>query len=390
MPTFRLLPVLVIAAVVVGACESPVTPSTIAVSGAASLERADPLPLYAIEDLGIPSGMVGSVATNINDAGDVIGEFRGPIPPVGSVRIRRAFLYTTSMEDLGLVPGTSQSRAFGLNNRREVVGTSSTAPVGGFSRVQAFVWTREHGIRALPSLPGGELYTVAMSINDDGDIVGCMYLDDDFSPQHFVRWRGKAHAVEDLGTGPDAGGACAAAVNQHGVIALLVHTDVGNPHAATYDGAFHLLGEPAGYVNSAAASINKHGSVVGVGFNNFYADPTVAFLWTGDDGMRVIPRLPGDASSGVAGINQHALVVGGGLTTRASTCQHPWVWSPEWAKPVLLPTLTGFHPEANCRSGLSTIIANVNDTGDIAGQTIGADARLHAVRWTPVDRGRVR
>ena len=94
-------------------------------------------------------------------------------------------------------------------------------------------------------------------------------------------------------------------------------------------GRLQLLGQPAGTAYSAAAALNKHGDVVGVGFNNLSVDPTVAFLWTRQRGLAAIPRLPGDASSGIAGINNHSLVVRGGLTTRASTCQHPWVWSPE-------------------------------------------------------------
>ena len=390
MSTFRVFPVLAIAVVLASACENPVTPSTIAASTAASRERDQPAPSYAIEDLGIPAGMLSSVATNINDGGDVVGEFRGPTPLPGSFRVRHAFLYTTVMQDLGLVSGTIQSRAFGVNNKREVVGYTLAPPVGRRFPAQAFLWTPETSMVALPSLPGGTLYTIAQSINDKGDIVGCMFPDDNVSPEHLVRWTGKSHAVEDLGTGPYDGGACASQVNEKGVIALLVYTDDGSPRAATYDGAFHLLGEPVGFANSAAASINKHGDVVGVGFNDFSVDPTVAFLWTPKDGMQIIPRLAGDASSGVAGINQHSLVVGGGLTTRASTCQHPWVWSPEWATPELLPTLTGLHPEANCRGGLSTILANVNDKGDIAGQSTAADGSLHAVRWTPIEQGRVR
>ena len=101
----------------------------------------------------------------------------------------------------------------------------------------------------------------------------------------------------------------------------------------------------------------------------------------------LVAELP---SPGVAGINQHSLVVGSGRPTRASTCRHPWVWSPEWATPELLPTLTGLHPEADCHGGLSTIVANVNDQGDIAGQATAADGSLRVVRSTPIEQGRVK
>lgn len=117
-------------------------------------------------------------------------------------------------------------------------------------------------------------------------------------------------------------------------------------------------------------------------------DPTVAFLWTRRDGTRAIPLLPGDASSAVGAINDRSLVAGGGLTTRASTCQHPWVWLPRWSTPALLPTLTGVHPETDCPNGLATLIASVNSSGVIVGQTAAASGAIHAVRWSPVGRGR--
>ena len=141
MLSVRALPLLLIAAAGATACENPATPSPLAAPSANAFAKDQSSTSYAIEDLGIPAGMLSSVATNINEGGDVIGEFRGPTPPPGSFRIRRAFLYTTAMQDLGLLPGTIQTRAFGINNKREVVGTTLSTPVGGFGRLQSFLWT---------------------------------------------------------------------------------------------------------------------------------------------------------------------------------------------------------------------------------------------------------
>lgn len=380
-------------ALLASACESPgVVPTAPTERGAllnAPSKEGDDgdatrIPIYTIEDLGIPAGMLSSVAVNVNNRGDVIGDFRGPRPAPGSYRVNHSFIYTDAMHDLGLLPGTFFSNAFGVNEHREVVGQMFTTPVARSFSVLAFLWTPEDGIIALPSLPHGETYTIATGINDKGDIVGCTYLDDGFSPQRMVRWRGKKHVIEDLGTGPDDGGACASAVNERGEISVTIHTDVGNLQAARYDDGYRVIGAPAGTANSVASSINARGDLVGVGFNNFAVNNTVAFLWTRHDGIRAIPLLPGNASSGLAGINNHSLVVGGNLTTRSSTCMHPWAWTPGQAAPTPLPTLTGFHPEADCTFGLSTIIGNVNDSGVIVGKSAAADGSVRAVRWMPV------
>ena len=48
------------------------------------------------------------------------------------------------------------------------------------------------------------------------------------------------------------------------------------------------------------------------------------------------------------------------------------------------------HPEANCVNGLLTIITNVNDEEQASGQAAAVNRSLHAVRWTPVENGRVK
>ena len=342
---------------------------------------------YQIELLTMPVGIKTSFAYAVNERGDIVGAFRGPPASPSTPAVLRAFIDRgNGGEDLGLLPGTVRALATGINNQREVVGwTVSERDANGVSALQGFIWTPQRGMEALPPLPRGQLYMRPTGINKRGDIVGCMYLDDYFSPQHMVVWRGDDHVPEDLGTGPGDGGACGSAINAKGIIAGGIGSDTPVQHAVIFDDRFSLLGELPGETQSVAVDINETGEVVGVNYNRFSVDATVAFIWSNRLGMRAIPLLAGITSAGSAGINNSSVVVGGGLATRSSTCQHPWVWSSRSATaPTLLPTLTGFHPEADCPFGLKTQTAAINEVGMIVGQSASADGYTHAVRWVRV------
>jgi probable HAF family extracellular repeat protein len=113
------------------------------------------------EDLGeLPgSGLYGTQAWGINDAGEVVGVSKG-----------RAFLWTRSsgMQDLGvsLFP-------LAINNVGQVVGEG----VGGAS-----LWTSTGGMQDLGDLPGQQNYSYATDINDAGQIIGNTF--DETSGRH--------------------------------------------------------------------------------------------------------------------------------------------------------------------------------------------------------------
>ena len=163
-----------------------------------------------ITDLGALPGQTQSIAYEINEPGQIVGESLGP--PFTGIR---AFLWKEGvMIDLGHCGRLlSPSRAFGLNNRGQVVGESlgaspyehaflwaegsmidlGTLPAdsvfGTFSRASAInnrgqVVARERGLADesrvslargvmtdLGTLPGGS-YSYATDINDRGDVIG--------------------------------------------------------------------------------------------------------------------------------------------------------------------------------------------------------------------------
>ena len=70
-----------------------------------------------------------------------------------------------------------------LNNQGQVIGQSDLA---GDANFHAFLWTKETGIQDLGTLPG-DVNSVAVGINDSGEIVGPS-LDANFNPHPYL-WR---------------------------------------------------------------------------------------------------------------------------------------------------------------------------------------------------------
>ena len=116
-------------------------------------------------------------ARALNDKGDVVGmSYQTP---------RRAFLWTEEdgMMDLGTLPGHNAAWALDINEDREIVGSSFVQEDGSTAR--AFLWTWEHGMENLPTLPGGG-FSEAQGINNQGQIVG--RARDDLGLMHAVMW----------------------------------------------------------------------------------------------------------------------------------------------------------------------------------------------------------
>ena len=111
---------------------------------------------------------IGSCAYAINDAGQVVGDSLITIDPMP---IYHAFLWDggPEMQDLGTLPGGTNSRAYDINNAGQVVGYSTTA-----SGVHAFLYTG--GVMLdlndlVVNLPAGVVLGFAYGINDRGQII---------------------------------------------------------------------------------------------------------------------------------------------------------------------------------------------------------------------------
>jgi probable HAF family extracellular repeat protein len=151
-----------------------------------------------------------------------------------------------SLTNLGALPGSSESAAFGINNSGLVVGLSETGsidPATGYPAYDAVVW-RDGAIRDLGTLGGA--VSQAFAVNEYGQVVGVAANDvpdkyaaslgpfttwnwPEANQQRAFLWQGGA--LRDLGT---LGGDDAAAylINRFGQVAGISYTNT-TPNATT-------------------------------------------------------------------------------------------------------------------------------------------------------------
>ena len=175
----------------------------------------------------------------------------------------RAFLWQNGvMQDLGTLGGTD-AEAVLINESGQVVGWSYTSsapspscgPPLGFLTTGSFLWEKGKGMVNLGTLGG--TCTLAINLNNRGQVVGLSYLTGDQSAQAFL-W--------DRGTFTDLGGANSAAnaINDAGEIVGYVGTQNGGFHAALWkNGLLTDLGNVGNDACTFALSINSQGQLVG-------------------------------------------------------------------------------------------------------------------------------
>jgi uncharacterized membrane protein len=132
----------------------------------------------------------------LNDLGFVVGTVTPltPLPGQGQRAVMWVFGFPV---DLGTLPGTYSSTAYAINNRAQVVGTSSTrAPFATLP----WLWENGHLI-PLPTLRGAEGYSsIPGRISDHGVIVGISARSGDSGASRIATvWQdGVVTAVDDL------------------------------------------------------------------------------------------------------------------------------------------------------------------------------------------------
>src|SRR5438477_7836470 len=124
-----------------------------------------------IVDLGNLGAPWWNTPTNINQRGDVVGFAGDPAFPDGDYL--HAFIWTAAdgIRPLGALPGHVHSEAYGINEKRQVVGISCDAD---FADCRAFIW--ENGLmtdlNALKPASYAPRLEQAKDINEAGEISG--------------------------------------------------------------------------------------------------------------------------------------------------------------------------------------------------------------------------
>lgn len=176
--------------------------------------------------LEVPPETKSSEAHGINNRDQVVGHFRGPAGI-------HAFLWTpdSAFQDLGVLPGCQTSKAIGVNDSGEVVGSSS----GPFN-TRSFLWTPRDGMQAISDIPSEE-FSEALDINTHSEVVGS--YEGSLGNRAYL-WT-KKNGFVDLNTLIPAGSGLlltmAVSINDRGQILALgmAHPDVSPDHRVDGD-----------------------------------------------------------------------------------------------------------------------------------------------------------
>jgi probable HAF family extracellular repeat protein len=304
---------------------------------------------YIITDIGTLG--YGASPFAINARGQVVGTSQ-----VLNTNYFHAFPYTNGrMEDLGTLPGTSGSSAFGINDHGQICGISTTTDVNGNPLELAFIYANGH---MQDLAPIGSFTSWAIDINNRGVIAGFIRPPDIHTTSSVIyegatskiivgetSW---ANGINDLGqvvgmhineNGPTA------YIWTHGKILYLPGI---NGSSSSIGIAINNLGHVAGrsYFASSAlyrtflysdgkskdldnnstdysmpSGINVHDEVVGTFQPSAnYGDPfhptARAFLYSRgrmEDLNAFLPKNSGWLITGASAINDSGQIVGGGL-----------------------------------------------------------------------------
>jgi len=230
----------------------------------------------------------------INNRGEVVGGtwWTSPEGPKAM-----GFVWSESGGAVYIDSGVRGTNANAINDAGEVTGVSFWS--GGSD---AFRWTPSSGVEILQPAPGTGL-SGGYGINDAGDVVGRGFRDHPnfrWAPFHWSAgvttlvlpatggyYNDFAQDVNDLGQ----------VVGQHGFRAFIWTVSEGLTYLGNLGGSY-----------SQAYAINDAGQVVG--WADLPAGQgRAAFLWTEDDGMQMLPSLGGDYHAAYD-INELGVIVG--------------------------------------------------------------------------------
>jgi len=325
-------------------------------------------PHYQVTILPLLEGFTDSRAYGLNARGQVVGQVAILEPKL----VTKAVLWDQgAVREISVPDGTECPAALGINDKGQIVGGARIDNYGshgydyGYMAEHAYLW--DAGLTK--DLEGAKSH--ASAINDDGSILESM------DNGGFVR---TAKGKLDLPRPNDALYEIPSALNDGGDAIGVIMTDekAGYHRQGVLWSKGHVLvlGSQPDQEETDACAINDRGQVVGsYGKNHSYND--LPFLWSAGR-MVILPPLDGGTNYNQAlGINNSCEIVGDGLRNGE---MHAVLW------------LDGIPHDLNHLipgdSGLTLMKGYaINDAGQIAGEGIDKNFNVRAVLLTPEDPG---
>lgn len=254
-------------------------------------------------------GGTGSIAHDINDLGQIVGESTLP----GDLVSRATIWNNTIPSELGGLNIGDNSVAWAINNQGVAVGTNDLP-----SGVRTAALFASGSVTDLGQVIGATTGSVAWDINDAGVVVGQAAINPGFS-KGFV-WD-EANGPLVAGTIPGYMGGANLAINNTNTI--VGHSFFfGDPNVATLAspdgrGGYESVGiGPPGFSFSIASAISDTGIIAGFTNGGGLGGPDggwqAAIFVPGEDETQYIPLgfLPGLSNSEANDVNDDGLVVG--------------------------------------------------------------------------------
>lgn len=210
---------------------------------------------YRVVDLGVLPGTTTSVASAINNQGEIVGWSN-------TKSGTRAFLFTPieGMVELpALTPGGA-TLARDINDAHQIVGIADGVKYG---TGRAVIWA-DGRVAPLGDLGSGN-WSDAWAINEAGQVVGSAEVGDFVASEHAFLYEPSIGMIDIT---PQVQFAAARGINEVGQVTGWADAPDGSQHAFIYESkSFTDMGELPGFHTSYGTALNDHGTVVGTAVN---------------------------------------------------------------------------------------------------------------------------